>query len=98
MDRLGVHPDKVTDAPLPRLKVPVPLAGSAPFAVLGLMTRPAVSPVAVMLALMLTLLEPVSVSVVFAPHDTASSIFTLPDPAVPPPLLCRVMGVAVSYT
>src|SRR5580704_8312246 len=82
MDRLGVAPDRVMDA-LWRLKTPVPLAGTAPIALLGLMTSPAVPPVAVMLALMLTLFEAVSVSVVLALHVTAAFTFTSPDP-VPP--------------
>jgi len=71
----------------------VALAGSPPFAVPGLMTSPAVAPLAVMLALMLTLFEAVSVKVVFALHATASFTLTLPDPAVPPPLLCRIIEV-----
>ena len=48
---------------------------------------PAVLPVAVILALILTLLEAVSVSTVFAPHATASFTLMLPDPAVTPALL-----------
>src|ERR1700722_4517239 len=81
MDRLGFAPDRVTDAPLKplRLKTPVPLAGAPPLAVLGLMTSPAVLPVAVMLALMLTLFEAVSVSVGVAVHESAP--FTFPSPA-----------------
>src|SRR6202051_1179372 len=86
MDRLGVAPDRVTDAPLKplRLKTPVPLAGAPPLAVLGLMKSPAVSPVAVMLALMLTLFEAVSVRVVLAVHETAPFTFTSPGPAKSP--------------
>ena len=93
MARLGAAPDSVTDAPLPRLKTPTPLAASMPFVVFGLMTTPALSPVAVILALMLTLFDAVMVSVVLAPQVTASLIFTLPAPAEPPIALCRVMPV-----
>src|SRR6202051_2108420 len=86
MDRLGVAPDRVTDPLLKplRLNTPVPLAGAPPLAVLGLMTSPAVSPVAVMLALMLTLFEAVSVRVVLAVHETAPFTFTSPGPAKSP--------------
>ena len=73
------------------------LAGSPPFAVPGLMTSPAVLPLAVMLALTLTLFEAVSVNVVFALHATASFTFTLPDPAAPPPLLSRITGVVPRF-
>src|SRR3984893_18521001 len=83
MDRRGLAPDRVTDAPL-RSNTPVPLAGAPPLAVLGLMTSPAVAPIAVMLALMLTLLEAVSVSVVLALHETAPFTFTSPGPAESP--------------
>ncbi len=82
MDRLGFAPERVIDA-LFRLNTPVPLAGTAPMVELGLMTSPAVSPVAVMLALTLTLFEAVSVSVVLAPHDIGA--FTLTSPASAPP-------------
>src|SRR6202051_1807926 len=83
MDRLGVAPDRVTDPLLKplRLNTPVPLAGAPPLAVLGLMTSPAVAPVAVMLALMLTLFEAVSVRVVLAVHESAPFTFTSPGPA-----------------
>src|ERR1700681_2328735 len=86
MDRPGLAPDRVTDAPLKplRLKTPVPLAGAPPLAVLGLMKSPAVAPVAVILALMLTLFEAVSVRVVLAVHDTAPFTFTSPGPAKSP--------------
>src|ERR1700680_2312971 len=82
MERLGFAPDKVTDALL-RLNTPEPLAGTAPIALLGLMTSPAVPPVAVMLALILTLFEAVSVSVVLALHVTAAFTVTSPDPMPP---------------
>src|ERR1700676_783963 len=87
MDRLGLAPDKVIDVLL-RLNTPVPLAGTAPFAVLGLMIRPAPPPVAVMLALMLTLFEAVSVSVVLAFHPIAAFTFTSPAPGPTVPLVC----------
>src|ERR1700736_3773702 len=80
MDRPGFAPDKVIDALL-RLNTPEPLAGTTPFAALGLMTSAAVPPVAVMLALMLTLFEAVSVSVVFAFHAIGAFTFKLPAPA-----------------
>src|ERR1017187_5579522 len=73
------------------LTLPVPLAVSGPFAVLALSARPELAPVAVMLALlMLTLFEAVSISVVFAFHETTSFTFTLPLPTAPPLLLCNV--------
>src|ERR1700730_10083431 len=93
MDRPGLAPDRATDAPLKplRLKTPVPLAGAPPLAVLGLIKRPTVPPVAVILALMLTLFEAVSVRVVLAAHDTAPFTFTSPGPAKSPgvPLVWR---------
>src|ERR1700730_13825004 len=82
MDRLGLAPDRVMGTLL-RLNTPVPLAGTVPFAVLGLMTSPAVAPVAVMLALMLMLFAAVSVSVVLVLHVTAAFTFTSPAPAPP---------------
>src|ERR1700722_2883792 len=90
MDRLGVAPGRLMAAPLLRLKVPVPLGVSPPLAAFGLMTRPAVLPVAVRLALMLTLFEAVSVNVVLALQVTGSLMFTLPLPAVAPALLFRI--------
>src|ERR1700692_112036 len=93
MDKLGVVPGKLMDAPLLRLNVPVPIAVSVPLAVLGLMTTPAVLPVAVMLALTLTLFDAVIVKVVLALHEIASFTFTLPLPAVAPLLLCKTTPV-----
>ena len=66
------------------------------FAVFGLMTSPALLPVAAMLALILTLLEAVSVRTVFALQTTASFTLILPDPAVFPVLLSRSTGVVPS--
>src|ERR1700722_3421083 len=86
MDRLGFAPGKLTVAPL-RLNMPVPLADTPPLAVFGLMTKPAELPVAVMLALMLTLFEAVSVRVVSALHEIAAFTFTSPDPAAAMPLV-----------
>src|ERR1700682_1513913 len=81
-DRLGFAPSKVMDALL-RLNTPVPLAGTPPPAVLGLMIRAAVLPVAVMLALMLTLFEAVSVRMVLVPHEIAAFTFRSPTSAPP---------------
>src|SRR6202043_2455230 len=87
MDRLGPAPVKVTEALL-RVNKPVPVAGPAPFAVLGLMNSPAAPPVAVMLALILTLFEAVSVRVVLALHAIAAFTFTSPNPAPTVLLVC----------
>src|ERR1700689_5134640 len=84
MDRLGFVPERVMEFPRFKLKAPEPLAAWLPLAVLGLITRPAVLPVAVMLALTLTLFEAVKVSVVLALHATVS--FTLMLPPLPPPV------------
>src|SRR5882724_6127624 len=93
MERLGAEPGKLMEAPLLSWNVPVPLAISAPFAVLGLMMSPAVLPVAVTVALTLTLFEAVSVNVVLALQDTLSFTFTSPLPAAAPALLCRITAV-----
>src|ERR1700730_2407564 len=85
IDRLGLVPVRLTDA-LCRLKTPVPLAGTEPIAVFGLMTSPAVLPVAVMLALILMLFEAVNVSVVLAVQERAAFTFTSPG-SVPPGVL-----------
>src|SRR6202163_2312026 len=87
MERLGFAPDKVTDALL-RLNTPEPLAGTTPIAALGLMTSPAVPPVAMMLALILMLFEAVSVSEVFALHAIGALTFKLPSPALAVLLVC----------
>src|SRR5580700_5715787 len=96
MDNDSLLPDRVMEALLPRIRLPVPLAVCEPFAVFGLMTRAAPAPVAVMALLMLTLSEAVSVSVVFALHDTLSSTLTLPVPALAPALLSSEIEVVPS--
>src|ERR1700683_5240966 len=99
MDRPGFVPERVMEIPMARLKTPDPLAASLPWlpvlAVLGLITRPAVFPVALMFALTLTLFAAVKVSVVLAVHETVSLTLTLP-PLPPPvtgeaPLLLRIV-------
>src|SRR3984957_4285630 len=97
MDRLGFAPDRVTDAPF-RLNIPVPLAGTAPFAVLGLITSPAVLPVAVMLALILTLFDAVSVSEALAFHEIAAFTFTSPSPGPAVLLVCSTTLVPAFNT
>src|ERR1700682_391269 len=82
MDRLGLAPKRVMDALL-RLNTPVPLGGTPPIAVLGLMTSPAVLPIAVMLELMLMLFEAVSVRMVLALHEIGAFTFRLPACAPP---------------
>src|ERR1700683_4163207 len=96
MESAALAPDRLTEAPAPMFKVPVPLGVSAPLAVLGLMNNDAVLPVALMLALILTLFEAVSVSAVLALQETVSLTLTLPLPALAPALLCSVMEVVPS--
>src|ERR1700691_4598177 len=88
MERLALAPDRVIDAPAPKFMVPLPLAVSEPFVVLGLMARAAVAPFAVMLPLTLTLFAAVNVNVVFALHETVSLTLMLPPP--PPPVTGEV--------
>ena len=73
--------------PLFRVYTPAPLAASPKFAVFGAITSPAVSPVALIFALMLTLFDAISVSEVLVVHVTGSLTFTLPEPAAAPKLL-----------
>ncbi len=84
---LGETLGRLIAAPAPRLNCPVPLAVSPPLAVLGLSAIPAFAPLAVMLALTLTLFEAVKVKFVLAPQVTASFTLTLPEPALLPLLL-----------
>src|ERR1700733_7976531 len=95
MDSVGAVPGRLIDAPLLSLNIPIPLGSSEPLAVLGLITIPAVLPLAVMLAFTLTLFDAVIVKVVLALHEIASFTFTLPPPVSVPLLLCRDTSVVM---
>ncbi len=88
IDRAALAPANVIDAPAPRFRVPVPLAASVPFAVLGLMASAALAPLALILPLTLTLFAAVSVRVVLALQETES--LTLMLPPLPPPVTKEV--------
>src|ERR1700730_5340954 len=82
IERLGVAPNSGMDA-LFRLNIPVPLAGTPATTALGLMISPAVLPVAVILALMLTLFEAMSVRMELEIHEIGAFTFRLPACAPP---------------
>ena len=93
MLRLGAAPVSLMYLPNSKLNTPLPLAvwvtPKYVLAVFGLITKPALLPVAIMLALMLTLFDAVNVSVVLADQLMDVLIFTSPKPLVAPAALCN---------
>jgi hypothetical protein len=78
---------KLIEAPLPIFKTPLVDSDSDWFAVLGLIAKPAVAPVAEILAFTFTLLVAVNVRVVLALQLTPSLMFILPEPVCAPDAL-----------